>query len=456
MAGQRRERALVVQDRSRLFREGLASLLAADEGWTVVALCSSPDELRSVCQERHVDVVLAESVGPTDDLRRLVDDLRSEHPEVRVVGTLPAWLHPHPGAKGLVVVPRVASLEEFRRVLGPDDEAPEVAGESRRRRVGAAPGGLTTGELQVLALISARLGTEEIAARLRISANTVERRRERIYAKLGVQSQAQAMTAAFRSGLLGPPQPSGPTEATRARPGPGYLRPSVRVHRFVPGLPRVVVVHDHRWVAQVLGRVMAGSIDLVGDTAYGEVALALCDLVSPDVVVVSDMVGEGVIDHFLQPLVRTGARLLVVTEPLDTGRACDLVERGVMGIVDFNSSPGALSDAILAVAFGGSVLPSQVIGSIVGDWRIARRSRAPESATALTTREREVLNALADGLSTKAVARLLGIAVKTVENHKTRIFDKLGVKTQFQAVALLLEGRVVVEDAAASVQRIVE
>ncbi len=436
-----------------MFREGLASLMAAHQGWTVAAVCASAEELVEACNDRQVDVVLAESVGPTDDLRRLVDLLRARHPEVRVVGTLPARLHPHQGTRGLVLVPRVASVEEFLRVLEPDD-VPEP-GESGRRRVGAAPGGLTTGELQVLALISARIATEDIAVRLRISANTVDRRRERIYAKLGVQSQAQAMTVAFRSGLLGPPQPAGPTPPTPAPSGPGYLRPSVRVHRFVPGLPRVVVVHDHRWLAQVLGRVMAGSIDLVGDTAYGEVALALCDLVSPDVVVMSDMVGEGVIDHFLQPLVRTGARLLVVTEPLDTGRACDLVERGVMGIVDFNSSPRVLSKAILAVAFGGSVLPSQVIGSIVGDWRIARRSRAPESATALTTREREVLNALADGLSTKAVARSLGIAVKTVENHKTRIFDKLGVKTQFEAVALLLEGRVVVEDAAISLQRIV-
>jgi len=50
-------------------------------------------------------------------------------------------------------------------------------------------------------------------------------------------------------------------------------------------------------------------------------------------------------------------------------------------------------------------------------------------------REMEVFNAMADGLSTKAAARLLGVAVKTVESHRTRVFAKLGVRSQAQLVA---------------------
>jgi DNA-binding CsgD family transcriptional regulator len=49
-----------------------------------------------------------------------------------------------------------------------------------------------------------------------------------------------------------------------------------------------------------------------------------------------------------------------------------------------------------------------------------------------------VLASLADGLSTKAIARRLGLAVKTVENHKSRVFDKLGVNTQAHAVSLAI------------------
>ena len=59
----------------------------------------------------------------------------------------------------------------------------------------------------------------------------------------------------------------------------------------------------------------------------------------------------------------------------------------------------------------------------------------PGPGKQLTLREMEVLNAVADGLSTKATARRLGVAVKTVENHKTRVFAKMGVHSQAQLVA---------------------
>jgi len=60
--------------------------------------------------------------------------------------------------------------------------------------------------------------------------------------------------------------------------------------------------------------------------------------------------------------------------------------------------------------------------------------RAPN----LTARELEVLAAMADGLSAKAIALRLGVALKTVENHKVRIFDKLGVQTQAHAVSVAI------------------
>jgi DNA-binding CsgD family transcriptional regulator len=56
----------------------------------------------------------------------------------------------------------------------------------------------------------------------------------------------------------------------------------------------------------------------------------------------------------------------------------------------------------------------------------------------LTVREHDVLVAMADGLPAKSIARRLGMAVKTVENHKIRIYDKLGVRTQAHAVAVAI------------------
>ena len=62
--------------------------------------------------------------------------------------------------------------------------------------------------------------------------------------------------------------------------------------------------------------------------------------------------------------------------------------------------------------------------------------RGGSSHTSLTPRELEVLVALAEGLTTKAIASRLGVAMKTVESHKVRLFDKLGARTQAHAVSI--------------------
>jgi two-component system nitrate/nitrite response regulator NarL len=138
-------------------------------------------------------------------------------------------------------------------------------------------------------------------------------------------------------------------------------------------------------------------------------------------------------------LLQTGTRVLLVCEPHDTGRLLELVEVGFAGIVDTDQTPEEMAAAVLTLAGGGAVFPNDVVAAIATEWRRVRRRGIDEVQGAdLTGREIEVLGAMSDGLSTKAVAHHLGIAVKTVENHKTRIFDKLGVRTQAQAVALAI------------------
>jgi DNA-binding NarL/FixJ family response regulator len=73
----------------------------------------------------------------------------------------------------------------------------------------------------------------------------------------------------------------------------------------------------------------------------------------------------------------------------------------------------------------------------------AALATAPHASTkrALTRRERQILELVAGGLAAKQVARTLGISPKTVEQHKTRIFAKLGVRNQTAAVSVLLGAR---------------
>lgn len=218
-----------------------------------------------------------------------------------------------------------------------------------------------------------------------------------------------------------------------------YRPPSIRVSRFTSGLPKVIILHDHEFVPEIVQLLLAGRIDLVAQTRSGRAAVALSELFLPDVVVVGELLIDGVVEYYVPSLLMTGTRVLLVSEPQDKMRLLELVELGITGLVDHDQPPLDLADAVLVLAAGGAVLPSDVVASITTDWRRSRRSVTNMSQGGdLTSRELEVLGAMSDGLSAKAVAHRLGIAVKTVENHKTRIFEKLGVRTQAQAVALVI------------------
>lgn len=211
-------------------------------------------------------------------------------------------------------------------------------------------------------------------------------------------------------------------------------------HSWRPGLITVVVAHDHRFVAPELAR--SAELEVVADTSFGAVAVALCELVVPDVVVIGEWLADGVVDQFLPSLLRRGTRVMVVADGADQRRLVQLVELGASSVCAMDGSAESVRNAVVDVAAGGCVVPPPVASSIIGEWRLGRvQGGGREVAGGLTEREIEVLGAMVDGLSTKAVGRLLGLATKTVENHKTHIFSKLGVRTQAQAVALIVGGR---------------
>jgi DNA-binding NarL/FixJ family response regulator len=220
-----------------------------------------------------------------------------------------------------------------------------------------------------------------------------------------------------------------------------YHRPSLRAHRYQGDLPKVVTLHDHRFVASGLLEALAGRAEVVADTTYGAAALHLAEILTPSVVVAGELLGDGVIDHFLHDLVRAGTHVLLLVDEVRTDRVLDLLDDGLSGVCSTDRSLAEVADAVLEVAAGGAVLPPQIVASLVIQWRSGRRPGGTGSDDRLTLRELEVLNAMTDGLSTKAIGRLLGVTTKTVENHKTRVFAKLGVSSQAQLIAARAKDR---------------
>jgi two-component system nitrate/nitrite response regulator NarL len=131
----------------------------------------------------------------------------------------------------------------------------------------------------------------------------------------------------------------------------------------------------------------------------------------------------------------------VICDDPSPERLTRILTLGVSGYLRSDAAPASVVEAVATLAGGAAVLEPTAMGTLLEQWRGLRkggRGSAGGRLLDLTAREGDVLAALADGLPTKAVARRLGMAPKTVENHKTRIFDKLGVRSQAAAVSFAI------------------
>ncbi|MGH9277517.1 MAG: helix-turn-helix transcriptional regulator [Acidimicrobiales bacterium] len=198
-----------------------------------------------------------------------------------------------------------------------------------------------------------------------------------------------------------------------------------------------LIGHDDRLLVEVLAAACARrGVVVVGDTSPDEVA-GLYARLRPDVVVCADRFGPTAVeDAVLSELLDLGARVIVLTDDESAERMVSLLGREIMGCCRYEATPAEMAEAIVAVAEGAAALTPTVARSLLDEWR--RSQRATPRHPPLTPRERDIVVAMADGLSGKAIAARLGVALKTVENHKLRVFGKLGVRTQAHAVTVAL------------------
>lgn len=202
-----------------------------------------------------------------------------------------------------------------------------------------------------------------------------------------------------------------------------------------------MIAHESRILTAAVELVLGEAAKVIYHTVFASAAVAVSDVLVPELVVTGDLLSDGPVEHHLRALMRSGTRMLVVTDQPEPRRAVTLLRGGCSGVSDSDSDIHEVAAAALTVAGGGSVIPPVVAELLLAEWRtkdgpIGRR----ESELRLTDRELEVLRAMADGLATKAIARRLNMAAKTAENHKTRIFQKMGVRGHAEAISLLYRG----------------
>jgi DNA-binding NarL/FixJ family response regulator len=214
----------------------------------------------------------------------------------------------------------------------------------------------------------------------------------------------------------------------------------------------VLLAASDRLVLDILRAALARhDITVVGEVESVDALRSRAASLRPAVVVATDCLGPDPLDAALPAVLGTGAKVVVVSSDPSSERLSALLSEGVTGYLLHDADPDEVAAGVLAVARGAAVLNPTAAAMVLSQWR--RLQTDPGLARrlpTLTPRERDVLAALVEGLPTKGIAQRLSMATKTVENHKIRIFDKLGVRTQAHAVSVAISSGLIRPATAAS------
>ena len=197
---------------------------------------------------------------------------------------------------------------------------------------------------------------------------------------------------------------------------------------------RVLLADDHAVVRQGLRTYLElqEDIEVAGEAADGEAAIAAAGRLRPDVVLLDlEMPGRGGVAALPRLLAAApGVRVLVLTSFGEDDRLFAALRAGACGFLLKDTEPAELVRAIRSAAAGQSPLSPAVAGRVIE--QLARAAR-PSAVETLTPREREVLRLIARGQSNKRIALELGVAEKTVKTHVGHVLAKLDLSDRTQA-----------------------
>jgi DNA-binding NarL/FixJ family response regulator len=204
--------------------------------------------------------------------------------------------------------------------------------------------------------------------------------------------------------------------------------------------PRVLLADDHLLVAEALKSLLEPDFELVGVVEDGRALIEAAERLRPDVIVADiTMPNLNGIDALVQ-LRQSGQETPVVflTMHRDATFARRALEAGASGFVLKHSAADELISAIGAALAGGTYLAPQLAGEVLEGMRHGSEL-GEDPISALTPRQREVLQLLAEGRSAKEIASSLAISARTVEFHKYKMMETLGVHTNADLVHLALK-----------------
>ena len=200
---------------------------------------------------------------------------------------------------------------------------------------------------------------------------------------------------------------------------------------------RVFIVDDHALVRTGLRMILSAEADIevVGDAESGEAALPLIRKLTPDVVL-CDLHLPGVSGLEVTERIVKGAygtRVIVVSVLEDGPLPKRLLEAGASGYVGKGGDASELLRAVRDVARGKRYLSSAIAQNLA----LSGIDGGETPFDILSSRETEVALLLVQGLRQEDIAKRLCLSAKTVNTHKTRLFEKLGISDSIALARLV-------------------
>ncbi len=200
---------------------------------------------------------------------------------------------------------------------------------------------------------------------------------------------------------------------------------------------RVLVADDHPMFRFGLKALLGAAPDLevAGEAADGEAAVAQAASLQPDVVVMDlNMPGLNGLEATRRLLQTSPHIAVLIVTMFDDDSVFAAMQAGARGYLLKGAEPEAMLRAIRTVAGGEAIFSPSVARRVMDFFAHRQPNLPPQIFPELTERERELLALLAQGLTNAAIAERLSLSPKTVRNHVSNIFSKLQVVDRAQAI----------------------
>ncbi len=212
---------------------------------------------------------------------------------------------------------------------------------------------------------------------------------------------------------------------------------------------RILLVDDHAILRRSLKALLDArpEMEVVGEASDGRDAISACEMLRPDVVLMDVSMPElnGIEATRQIRRARPGTQVVILSAFGDQDQLREALRAGATGYVVKRSDVDELVLAVQMVRRGNTYVSAELAAS-VDVAEVMYQSHRPDfrsDANRLTSREREVLQLVAEGHTGRDIAERLFVSPKTVEGHKTRIMSKIGAKNRSDLIRFALRSGIV-------------